>query len=301
MSLLQAFSLILLSLLVANQQPDATTIVDMVKRLGSEHYQAREAATKWLLDHEEAAPQLREALQSADREVARRAGLILEHYDKRPLRDLQAAASSGGVARFVELLVGWPAGKHEEGVWQAARDFAVKVVELHNNGGVNKINLRFLTRDEMPALLIAERITENPEGRTTPLFARAKEVLIEKGRGPGDSMIVASRAVRLRSMPVQSFLLARSSVTLSDGRALVVVAGGDVHVEFGLEGSLIIAGGEVRCGGPLSNSRIISGKSVTYNKREAESCQITENEPNPLGFIRFVDTTPPRMPEGLKK
>lgn len=54
---------------------------------------------------------------------------------------------------------------------------------------------------------------------------------------------------------------------------------------------LIIARGNVFCkGGMLINSRVICGKKLTYlHKRPPENCIISENDLNPLGFIRWGD------------
>src|SRR5437762_13648874 len=144
------FMLVLVSL--AMEQRQETDIAAMIKRLGSKSFREREEATAWLQQREEAAPRVPEALRSADKEVAKRAALILDHYDRRPLRDVQAAARQGDVDRLVQLLAGWPEGKREEAALAAVREMGKTLLDLTTMLGGQKIEApRCLTQ---PAFLI---------------------------------------------------------------------------------------------------------------------------------------------------
>ena len=71
----------------------------------------------------------------------------------------------------------------------------------------------------------------------------------------------------------------------------IVVAGGDIEL-CETHKCLIIARGNVRVKrGGIGHSQIISGKSVIFERTKATSNDvIIENEPNPLGFIRWSDS-----------
>jgi hypothetical protein len=71
----------------------------------------------------------------------------------------------------------------------------------------------------------------------------------------------------------------------------IVLTGADFTQHSGAMGNcLIIAKGcvdvrDVR----IDGCRIIAGKSVTYDKGRTTRSIIVENEPNPLGYIRWSD------------
>ena len=86
----------------------------------------------------------------------------------------------------------------------------------------------------------------------------------------------------------------------------IIVSGGDVVVKGNISNSLIIARGSViqvkpgpgerRRPGCIHN-HIIAGKSVTVFGEEKYN-RIVEDEPNPLGYIRWADA--PKV-EPMKK
>src|SRR5262245_53048072 len=86
---------------------DTTRIQDSIKRLGNRSFQEREAAMRWLLERPQAADFVKEALQSQDAEVAKRAAILLEHYDRKPVRDLLTAAKTGRFQQFAHLAGSW--------------------------------------------------------------------------------------------------------------------------------------------------------------------------------------------------
>jgi hypothetical protein len=113
------------------------------------------------------------------------------------------------------------------------------------------------------------------------------------------NVVVASGSVRLRpgrGPAGQVFaVLAGGDIEL-DGSfvGLLLVSGGNVNLKesTSLSKSVVIARGKVICTESdviLMDSRIISGKSVYNKKRPNRNCIITENEPNPLGYIRWSE------------
>src|ERR1051325_3877046 len=127
--------LILLSTLLLAQGPGEDSDLILIKKLGSANYQHRQAAVEALKQRPEAAAALREAMSSADLETRRRADEILRYFDRRPIRELEAAAKEGRVDRFVELLAAWQTGKYEDEAWDVVRDFARRMADLHDKQG----------------------------------------------------------------------------------------------------------------------------------------------------------------------
>jgi hypothetical protein len=84
----------------------------------------------------------------------------------------------------------------------------------------------------------------------------------------------------------------RVSITGRDIEGMLVVSGGDVEIDCELYNSIIIARGKVHFTntGCATGSRIVSGKAVSILSENKSAVNlITENEPNPLGYIRWTD------------
>ena len=292
--------LIMLPALVLAQSGEGDAVKALIKKLGSSSFQERQAATKALQERPEAAPAVRDALRSADSEIRNRAGEILDYYDRRPVRDLDAAVKEGRVHSVIEMLAGWPTGKYDQEAWYALHDFATTLTALHKKQGGEKIKL-LMARDQPVLVLSAKRITEATVGQhERAYFLLAGEVdLDDRRRKPGEAaknafahnaVIVAAGSVRI--LPGhRHIIVADGSVVLQDSGGPItdtlIVSCGDVTLHCGVANSLIIARGKVISTGELAGNRIISGKSVTRTSKSENI--ITENEPNPLGFIRWTE------------
>jgi hypothetical protein len=274
------------------------SIQTLIKKLGSANPKERQAATQALQERSDAATGLREATKSKDPEVAARAANILEYIDRRPVRELNATVREGRVDRFIALLVPWPTGKYEEDAWNATRDFARSLNDLHQKRGGEKIRIPLDYR----GVLGAKRITESTRADLRfPFFLRANEVDLDaRRRKPGEppenlfslgSITVASGAVRVVTSDPH-IIFAGGSVELEGGEVngALIVSSGDVTLKCDLGGSLVIAHGSVTSIGGLEGNRIVSGKTVVHNAGRARNSIITENDSNPLGFIRWSDS-----------
>ena len=289
---------ILLTLLLSAQGAGDESVEVLIKKLGSTNFQERQAATKALQQRPEAAGALRAALASTDREIARRSSEILELW---LVPDIKAAAKDGRIDRFIEIMAAWPEGKYEKEAWSAIRELATGLNDLHEKNGGMKSN-RLARWDEKPPIVIcAKRITENTKGDLFYgyFFLRAKQIDVDYKRSRGENPLntfYSSHAVLIAADSVRMFsengnrcpIFAGGNVELyGDGGACFIVSGGDVQIDSPVSNALVIARGNVTVAGPISDSRIVSGKSV-IRKRTPNSI-ITENEPNPLGFIRWAD------------
>jgi hypothetical protein len=296
--------------LAGAQQHDERDFQGLVKRLGSADFRQRDSATEALKMDPNSATLLRDALRSPNTEIARRAAIILEYHDRRPVRDLQSAAKEGRVNAFVELLADWPAGKYETEAWNGVRDLMRPILELHEKTGGEKIDVSSL-RDGRVIAVVSEPLVKEIRnnklgdgGRLVYFFVRTRSVSLsppprsnDTGYRPG-GVFTASGSVKLRSSPESLFIiLAGGSVEIGGDQLFqsVVISGGDVTISsHSVVDSLVIARGQVTYTGARlgAGCRIISGKSVICDKKNAARCMITENDPNPLGFIRWTD--PPK-------
>ena len=297
-----AMSLIALPALLFAQEADQPSVKALVDSLGSASFQVRQAATKALKDRPESAPALRDALRSPDSEIRKRAAEVLEHFERQPIRDLNAAIKDGRASDVIATLAAWPAGKYEEDAWSALRKMAHDLADRHEKKGGSKIHVlegwdRILTEEIIRESRVTESTRAQPERR---YFIRAKEVDVDwRRRKVGDppnlvfctNVIVAERSVRVIHVDAH-IILAGANVELDgvdERRLAVIVSGGDVSVKGNLQGALVIARGKISCSdGNVKRSRFISGKSVTITSNQNANL-ITENEPNPLGFIRWAD------------
>ncbi len=301
MALLSAITITFASLFCP-EEPNKDSVDAMIKKLGSPRFEDRERAKKWLLARpEQAEKALRGALRSADLEMAARATWILKEFDKRPLREIQAAVKEKAVERAVAMLAGFPERKDEGGAWSAARELAITLLELHKKKGGHHINILFLAKEDRPPVVQTGPRTTIPPitTRESALFFRSGEVVVDKNSRLLDCLIITSGGLQIRHL-WRSVVFAAGPVKLERSvMAAIIVSFGDVTVED-LGGSLVIAKGKVTCTGYITHSRIISGKSVTYRRASATNCIITENEASPLGLTNFFDRSPANLGKKAK-
>jgi hypothetical protein len=302
-----AIHISLLPTLLLAQESDPASISALITQLGNPSYVVREKATQALLRRPDAEAALRVALRSPDLEVRRRAATVLHHH---ALRELHAAVKQGKVERVIDLLTHWSAGKHEQEAWEAVRDLTFTLIDLHEKDGGKAIPLKMYRWESPPIVVSAKRITEGAKIQRTPgtspeLFLRAGEVDVDYSRHIGtppsnetihqlDRLVVVSAGgVVLSAEDVGQVVFAGGNVTVSGSHVhMVLVSGGDVTFtkEGILAGSLVIARGKVTCPSRMSHCRIISGRSVDYDPERTFYATIKENEPNPLGFIRWSES-----------
>jgi hypothetical protein len=317
-------SLALFPALLLAQGPDDESIKALLKKLASANSAERQEATEMLKARPEGAPLVREALRSPDREVARRAALILDHFDGRPVRELNAAIKDGEVEKAIKLVADWPQGKNDDEVFAAIKELGRTLTDLARKQGGVKINGRpWFKTVNPPPVIRAARITENTRtpNKRASYFLRAGEVDFDTARlKPGGlpgiyfvSTIVASGSVRFYADPSaglsavfaggaietyglgEGLIVGCGDVTLEGDRdRCLVIARGNVTLKRSVDNSLIIAWGKVTCREHLLDSRIISGKSVVHNPKLTRDSKITQNEATPLGYIRWSDAPRPK-------
>src|ERR1700722_9962809 len=106
----------------------------LIEQLGSDDFDQREAATRALIEREDSEPRIRTLLQSPDLEVRRRAGDILNAFErnraKRGLDRAVSLAKEGRIDQLIERLVQWRDLDKEGKGWEALMELAEKLVDL---------------------------------------------------------------------------------------------------------------------------------------------------------------------------
>jgi hypothetical protein len=189
------------------------------------------------------------------------------------------------------------------------------LADLHEKKGGRKIPLlskvakdNLVVSQPLPIVNV-KTVTAATKGyRFRPCFVRSDEVRLDPAdlgrlRGKLDnsffdvpSFFLAAGAVHIIHVHEGSIVLAGGSVEFGDNKrgtgephSLVIVSGGDVKCHGPMSLSLVIARGEIDCHAYSHESRFIAGKSVSFDEDRTVKCIVTENDPNPLGFIRWSD------------
>jgi hypothetical protein len=279
-------------------QPPGEDLSALLADLGNGNFQRREAATKALRERPEAEAALRKLLDSPDSETRKRVAEILDYYDRRPIREINTAIDEGRVLRVTEMLARWPKGKHDEDAWLAFTRLAHRLTDLHEKQGGAKVDLTRLLKVPAPQVISAKRVTASTRAEIGPLpFVRAGDINMDDERPePGKSpnafshFTVVAAAGRVQNVVAGPYVIfAGGDVNCLGSGNLLIVSGGDVTICDLTAPSLIIARGNVKSQGVLAKARVITGKSVFLDKKKTADCIITENEPNPLGYIRWSD------------
>lgn len=269
----------------AHQLPGDGTIEAAIKKLSSQNYRDRHAATQWLMGHPESANALLRASKSDDQEVASRAAAILKHFERLPATDLRTAARSGEVARFIEVATNLPEGKFDADAWESVSDLANTIVKLHKNRGGQEIS--WLTYREPPEFLFAKRFDGPAQESDRMRFLRSGDVRWHD-RDAGSQVILSTGSVRMLSSQATGVIFARGSVEIENvANRLVLVSCDDVVLKGRAVECLVIARGRVTALSGIYGGRVVSGKCVVCDGMRGGA--ISENDSNPLGFIRWAD------------
>ncbi len=273
------------------------SVEELIRRLGSQEFKEREEATRLLLERKDALPALRKIVEAGtDLELARRAAFILEEVPRRQARRmldrLRALAKAGAVDQCAELLARWPKGREEAACWEVTRDLARKLSGFHKTQGRLEDGKFLLDLVEAPQVISATRVTKLPgyDGEST-LFIRGGEVC-PKGGDFGIGVITSSGPARIERFAF-GVIFAGGPVEVDGKGDMLIVSDGDVTLRNGAFRSVIMARGTVRAEHVLTNCLVVSGKTVVspFVKPQYayENCTIKQNEPFPLGFVRFFD------------
>ncbi len=291
-------------------------IARLVAQLGSDSFPAREAATRALRDHEEAAPLLHRALGWPDLEVRRRARRLLDGYWRsrgfRALQQLADLARQGRSGEFVERLVCWRDLDHEGARWEMAGGLARRLYYSPPSGRYRSLFIEapddgnpwgdyrgFLAENhprdvrgavltlEYPAkyLACAERIVV-PEGGRRSIFAASSGIKLPLAF---DCVLLANGPVVVGPLPPSLRDPRNPPPVLMSG---VLIADGELRIRGLASSGFLIASGKIICEQPPRGCTLISASDVVVPKgtrigtRQGEN-RITRNDPTLLGLVRF--------------
>jgi hypothetical protein len=273
-----------------NEDVPPARVEELIRQLGSDKHAEREAASRRLLHAEGAAPALRRALSSSEREVARRARAILGAFERRrqarALERLKAAAKAGDADLVAEGLACWGGGDGDAACWQAALDLGWRVVDYDRKGPKRVSDERSMPQRDFARFLWDRRPRALPPGRPDlkvprggpprglpdigQFLARGERLVI--GARATSSLFAASESAHLGRVG-GTFVFAGGPVRLEFGSRVVVFSDGDV--EFGLApgsrdnddvgaiNSVLVARGAVRCPPGMQNCLVLAGGDVT--------------------------------------
>jgi hypothetical protein len=275
----------------------------LVRDLGSDNFEAREAATRRLLEWEAPPPALRAALRSGDREVVRRATQIISEITRREenaaFGKLTEFARRGEIDRLAELLARRPKWDDENACWRVVAGLGGRLSDLEKQTTCRRTGFPPLVAaliGDFPLYVersrpqkVAARLATLKHGR---YLARAEHIAgVAPGTGFSDSLLVSSRGVRAHSLYL-SVVFAGGPVEAESISSSIVVCDADVNC-YDASRCLIIARGDVRLTGWVTDCRIITSGSVRFLPRIPAAVhrnnQVTEHEPNPLGFVKWFD------------
>jgi len=306
-------------LVFSGQNAGMREVETLIKNLGSSSFQVRQEAFAALKERPDAMPALETALKSPDRELAKRAEEIIDFHKCKPVRDLESAVNNGQVERFVQIMLDWPDGKYETEAWTFVSEFANKLRKAHEKAGGAKLQLstesikQHLKEREIPLRIREKRITglangaKDEETKSRGVYLCADEIRfdakpVEKppetyrwAHGTFAGAIIARQSVFASYCANDPVIFCAGRVELSGvAFGVLVVSAGDVVLDAeGLVHSLVIAKGNIIVKNHrIERTRLIAGKKVITDDADGDlpsSCLISQNDPNPLGFIRWAD------------
>jgi len=270
----------------------------LIAQLGSDSFEAREAATRRLMECDEALPSLRQAQKSTDAEVARRAGEILTAFvrkeKERAFAQLAELAKHGAVDRAVEQLVRGEKGDDADGCWQVMADLAGKLTDLERKcyGEASWPAGYIVKSDNFNKLAVSLQLkivgarADPPELRNGLIVLRAEEI---EASHLYHCLFAVSGCIKARKVS-QSVLFSGGSTSISGAYKALIVCDGDFTAGSGVIDSLIIARGTITCETEVVNSRLISGGEVRLIRAKTISgSKVVERQAKPLGLVKFFD------------
>jgi hypothetical protein len=285
--------------LVQAQVSDPETTDSLIKQLGNAKFNLRDQASKALMLRPDAETALRKVLTISDAETRRRIEFILDFYDRKPMRELSDHIKAGRMDEIIKRVADWPAGKYEDELWPMMQGLVSNIYHLHQKKKGEKTTPNVVNETmgrQLPPVVKADRVTESTKGGMVHMyFIRANEInLSSKGPFNNDfshnGFPVVANLARF-DFRVPPIIFAGKRVVIPDARHAIIISGGDVIIESSVCFCLIIARGSViqtRVGAGAESNHIIAGKKVILPGPNAGNL-VVEDEPNPLGFIRWSD------------
>jgi hypothetical protein len=282
-----------------------------VRQLGSASFREREAATTALLARDDAIPQLRRALATANPEAKRRANTIILALTQRSLPRYVEYGRQGRIDVLVELLAVCPESLDTHLGWQAVHDIArdlikrAKLLHLYEDEDL-LVQAAFETRrtSKFVHFLVDSDDESSSQNGSRDWWARTDDCY-SRGQRPFSHplvrkcVITSAGAVTLEYSK-RSFVFANDDVKIHFPLKTVVVTDGSIASKRSYSDVLIARKDVVVRGRVLlpvrdqiSASHISAGGRVrieNIGKEWVSETVIKEQQSEPLG-VRFFETT----------
>ncbi len=276
----------------AAEGPAAINLERLLKDLGSDQFETREAATRALEALEDEPIGLREILKSPDLEVRRRVDRILKSYvPKRARRGLAKAvalAKEGRVEEMVERLALWNEFDREKERGKTIAELTARAFEWEHRHffnleafyqGFKLGGPRFKSRSqrkkysesELRELREPPSVEDIAEVQTKYKEVRGKNIVEENiQRAAVGTIYLASGDVRLPGV-FCGVIFANGNVEVLQAQNTIIFCAGDFMCDCTKKGGpldhcLIVANGEVRCSTLVRDCTIVAGRSVSIPK-----------------------------------
>jgi hypothetical protein len=282
-------------------ESSAEKVARLIRDLGSDNYETREAASSELKKMEEAVPALRKAAAAGDAEVQRRTAEILEGFaEKRLARALQKATAlvkEGRIDQAVERLVLMKKSDDEEPYWDPLMRFAARLDEAERRafGKITVLKTHPLYRlrpvgefrgypKDFPL-----KVLHFPKAGLTDTLSRlirGENVSVE-----GDTaycLVAASGAVSAVNLSF-SVVFSNGDVKVDKLHSSIIVCDGNVEARTVIGNSLVIARGKVTLPRTTGGSVVMALQVKSPANAEIGSSSIDTGNSNPLGVVKFFD------------
>jgi hypothetical protein len=290
-------------------EPSAAPGLDrLIEDLGSMDFEVREAASRALVELDEAPAALRRALGSPDLEIRRRAADAIDGIEqRRALRGLTRAwalAKEGRIVEAAERIVAF-ARRDSQGLGgQALTEFVARLVEqlprerLKKNSIDPPDDIRGFPSGDFrrwldiahPKEIFSGKHSFPPPHPQVQVFARGDEVTLD-AQVCDCSLILASGDVRSPAAFVHhSVIVAGGDVVLKKGGATqaVIICDGSVEVS-GADNCLIVARGKVPGPPTVRLSLVRTGTGTYIAEPGRKNLVLLEDTPDPFAFVKFFE------------
>jgi hypothetical protein len=290
--------------------PENPKIEKLINQLGSERYKERAEAQEQLRNMPEAIPYLRQSLGTANLERRERINAILAGVKAKKQIDLPKTlerakdfAKAGKIELAMEQLFAIEPVVHKEIYWQTALDIGNIVKERA---------VKFYQRDfKRPVLSFPETVSDYLQAFQQPnlQWVSSDASLVEKGQFFGCMRANGARVGSMRGILLSSketgFNTLAGSIVLTHDLSIqspwvigTLVLARDSHLPLnsGLiaHGSIIICRGDLPRVIDIRDSILISSGNISIHKKATRfegQWIIQENEPKPLQFIEWFETS----------
>jgi hypothetical protein len=209
---------------------------------------------------------------------------------------LQLLAKNGAADQVADQLVVRQISIEDQKAWQIVTDIAAKLldaekkhfgkVQLWDDDNTIFHDFAKYIKANRPQEIAARR-PESPK-KEGAYVIRGEDIIINPNIF--HTIIVASGNVRTGRSGHTNLIIAGGNVEIESIHSSIIVCDGNLTINDGVHDCIFIARGVVNCPDFIHKCLIItSGKAKLPQGAAVKESAIKENEPNPLGIVKFFD------------